>query len=321
MSMMSDASYDDDPATMQLAMQLESITGQLRRDVIGAVTAIKSSAHNISQQHIEEERLRAAEHAAALQQNVTALQAVVSQKNKSLERVEDLLDGILNMYGRTRARFDRKHTLRQTWHAWWDQIRRTRHIRSRVEYIHRVHDMTTKRRVFFSWRSTITQDRDARYLKEAEEQLRTSAETAAVEARADLVHCQTELSAAKQRLAAEEENRFVLEEKLKAAFMKSVVALNHEALSVLRGGDAFATKPQQQQHDQDKDQTHPPHMTSTSSTSVAPAHSMIEDVSVPTAPHGSGAGHHQPKMLQSAPRVTLNPNHPLVRLRQSQMQK
>jgi len=280
----------------ELILNLESITTRLRHDVLGTIAAMRKNALNDSQQQLEEERAKALEMQQRLGSQITSLQALASSKSKALERQDVLLDRLLDMFLRTRQRNTARESKVRVFEGWVQYTRRIRHVRARVGYLQKLHRATTQRNVLMSWRVVAAKEAYEKKASEAMGIYQKKFETSMLKARADITELQTSLAEANQRLAREEEERAILEERLRSAFLRGVVALNNEALGVLKGGISSAAPTPQ------------PMAVQAAAPVVAAPTVVIPPPPKVAAPQTAATP--APGMIM--PRVVINPNHPLV---------
>lgn len=229
-----DMTATEDATMITLAQQLDEHTSMLRQSVLDAVLKMRGKMSNQAKAMIDGERSRTIETERQLLQQVEGLQHLLKERMGDLETERALSERlVVTMQRQARRRRTQalaKEGLRR-WHEYACEARRRERM---CKHLIEVRRERQARQAFSAWRFEVLTAKHRQQLEDQDGKHRRSTARLESEHQTAQNAMKLEMMAITEKLSDEERRRAILEERLKAAFMRGVCALNMEALQVLR---------------------------------------------------------------------------------------
>jgi hypothetical protein len=224
----------EDVTLIHLAQELDEHTNKLRKSVLDAVRQMRGKITTQATDMIDAERGRSRDFERRLLSQIDGLQRLLDQRTKELESERNLSERLVlqrqAQVRRRRVQALAKEGLRR-WHEFvQDQKRRER----LCAFLSKTRRERIARQTFNSWRHEIQRQKHAATIELVTGEHRRATARLQSEHQTTENASKLEMIAMRENLSKEEERRAILEERLKAAFMRGVCALNMEAMQVLR---------------------------------------------------------------------------------------
>jgi hypothetical protein len=233
---------EEEASLLNLSRDVDGLITDLRKNVLDAVQGIRQRINAQCMDLLENERNERREHERRLLAQIENLQFVLREKDAELDKLRLINDRLIQRSksqhtGEAATRKLAKEALRQ----WHQHVVQTKYRKRLGEHLSQVRQEREIRQAFTSWRLEAQRVKYEEAKEKMEGEHRRTVTKLTNEHHSAENKMQLEMLAMKDQLSKEEEHRAILEERLKAAFMRGVCALNMEAMSVLKNtGDAGA---------------------------------------------------------------------------------
>lgn len=235
-----DIQGSEDSTFLHLTHDLDAHIGNLRKDVLEAVGSIRSRIYQQAGDLIERERAGCRENERRLIAQIEGLQDLLGKRTAELERCAALNERLVAQRQRQCVRRRQRALCLEAVRRWHDLVASKKRRERICEHLVAVRRDKELRTAFFNWRLDSQANKFKEWKEKAEGDHRRALTRMSNENHTSENKMKLELLAMREQLQKEEERRAILEERLKAAFMRGVCALNMEAMQVLRnsGGEA-----------------------------------------------------------------------------------
>ena len=233
----------EDATMLSMSQELDQHTSALRKGILESLASMRQRIHQQASDLIEGERNIARENEKRLLQQIENLQSLLAVRTQDLQEERQLSEGLLSMHQRQKVRHATQMMEREAFLA-WRQLLRDRKQRERMcAHLTSVRHERQSRILFFNWRLEAYAQQQKETIERLEGEQRRNIARLTNENHTSENKLKLEMLALREDLKKKEESLQILEERLRASFMKGVCALNMEAMHVLRGpqGTEFDT--------------------------------------------------------------------------------
>ena len=224
----------EDTSLLVLAREIDEHTGNMRNAVLHSIASIRNRIHQQTAEIMDRHREASTATERRLIHQINNLQDLLEKKENDLAKERSLSEKLLVMHQRQKRRHATQLLAVEALRAWRTVVREKKQRERLCAHLEQQRSDKEARAVFTGWRlEAIRQKNEAQHEQLVSDhrrliaKLQQEAQTAENKLKLDILSW-------KEKLAKEEEHRGLLEEKLKAAFMRGVCALNLEAMQVLR---------------------------------------------------------------------------------------
>lgn len=224
----------EDATLLSLSHDIDRHTSQLRNDVLHSIAAIRTKLHQQTAEAMEHQQLLAQATEQRLLQHIEQLQSLLEVRTSELAREKQLTEKLIGAQFAQKRRQRQREAATEALRAWHRLVAREKEVNLIAEKAVKDRQEREARSAFATWR---LQSLKLKYEKSLEKTIgdhHRAVAKATHERQAFENASKIEILALKEKVNQEEDRRAVLEEKLKAAFMRGVCALNLEAMQVLR---------------------------------------------------------------------------------------
>jgi len=228
----------DDTTMIALSQEIDQHTANLRNSVLQSVANIRYRINLQAAEAIEHHHTvtHATEQRLTLQ--VGNLQDILETRTAELERERQVSQKLQDFLYALRKREKDKDAAVMALRAWRDYASRQKRLEQAGKLLSQRKQEREARAAFHAWRLQSLKNKFETQMAKQASDHRKEMLKAVASHQASENASRIEILALKEKIAADEEQRGALEEKMKAAFMRGVCALNVEAMQVLRGGVA-----------------------------------------------------------------------------------
>lgn len=226
---------EEEITLLELSNELEEVTGRMRRAVIDMVHRARDRLHDAAARELELRRAaQDLEHQQLIEQ-LDNMQALNVKHAQDTEDKQEFCDKLLAILFRLRGTNKEKSLMRRCLRAWHSIISRDSWVDRMGDYLEQQRERLLLRRVLQGWRNDA--GRSSRDRKLANIRSLHDAELQRISADADLTSSaqKVELLGCKDQIARANEEKAILQERLKSHMMRGMCAMNAEATMLLRG--------------------------------------------------------------------------------------
>jgi hypothetical protein len=224
----------EDSTLLSLSHDIDRHTSQLRHDVLQSIASIRSKLHQQTAEAIEHQQIISQATEERLIQQIEHLQSLLEVRTSELARERQLTDKLISAQFLQKRRQRQREAALEALRAWHKLVSREKELNLIAEKAVKESQERKARAAFAAWRLQSVKLKYEKILEKTVGDQRRAAAKSTHERQALENASKIEILALKEKVSHEEERRAVLEEKLKAAFMRGVCALNLEAMQVLR---------------------------------------------------------------------------------------
>jgi hypothetical protein len=235
-----DILQNEDATLLALSQEVDDHSSQLRRAVLETVRSMRAKLHQQAMDIVEGERGRSRDNEKRLLEQVDRLQKLVDQRTNDLEREREFSERLLVMHKRQRDRLRAQALVQEGLRRWRGEVRSRKHCERAFAAIVNRRKERLLRAVVVEWRMVTMKETFRAAVERVDGEHRRNIARLTADHQTSENAMKLEVLSMKESLAKEEERRAILEERLKAAFMRGVCALNMEAMHVLRGAGSAA---------------------------------------------------------------------------------
>lgn len=224
----------EDTSLICLSQDIDVHTNHLRNAVLQTVAAIRTKIHIQTAEALDRQRERSFDTERQLLAQIETLQDLLTIRSEELRIVSEKHERLLALHQEQKLRAHTKAVAQAALRRWRDLVAKKKRNEMACETLIAQRNERQSRQAFTAWRlASLKQKSDSLLAKTVAEHRR---HTTKLQHEHQAVENQLRMEslALKEKLSAEEQRRDLLEEKLKAAFMRGVCALNLEAMQVLR---------------------------------------------------------------------------------------
>ena len=230
----------EDTSLICLSQDLDAHTNHLRNAVLQSVAAIRSKIHVQTAESLDRQRERAYDTERQLLAQIDNLQDLLAIRTEELRVVTEKHERLLTLHQEQKLRAHTKSVAQAALRRWHELVAKKKRNAAACDKLIAQRQERQSRHAFTAWRlASQKQKADDLLQKTIADHRRTTAKLQ-LDYQATENQVRMEALSLKEKLAFEEQRRDVLEEKLKAAFMRGVCALNLEAMHVLRSAAGAA---------------------------------------------------------------------------------
>jgi hypothetical protein len=224
----------EDTSLLVLSREIDQHTSDMRNSVLHSIASIRNRIHQQTAEIMDRHREASSATERKMMQQIDNLQDLLEKKERDLARERSLNERLLAMHQRQKRRRATQDLAVEALRAWRNIVREKKQRQRLCDHLVQHRTEKEARAVFAGWRlEALRQKAEAEQEKTANDHRRQIAKLQQ-EAQSSENRLKLEVLGWREKLAKEEEHRGLLEEKLKAAFMRGVCALNLEAMQVLR---------------------------------------------------------------------------------------
>lgn len=224
----------EDATLLALSQDIDHHTSQLRNDVLQSIASIRSKLHQQTAEAMEHQQIVSQATEQRLIQQIENLQGLLETRTSELARERALTERLVDAQFVQKRRQDQRDAALGALRAWRAVVKRERDLKLIGDKAIKERQERDARNAFVTWRLQSVNMKHEKVLEATVAEHKRSSTKATHERQAAENAAKIEILALKEKVAHEEERRALLEEKLKAAFMRGVCALNLEAMQVLR---------------------------------------------------------------------------------------
>lgn len=225
---------NEDTALITMAQELDVHTSQLRKSVLDTVRLMRAKIATQATEMIDTERSQSREQERRLLSQIDSLQRLLDSRSRDLESERALNERLVSMVQAQRRRQRTKDLAAEGLRRWHAHVTEKKRREKMCDHLMAVKKDKEARHAFNAWRFEATRQKHEATVDKLTGDFKRQLAKAQSEHQTMENATKLEMLSMKESLAKEEERRAVLEERLKAAFMRGVCALNMEAMQVLR---------------------------------------------------------------------------------------
>lgn len=224
----------EDTTLLTLSQDIDLHTTQLRNNVIQSIASIRSKIHAQTAEAMERQQAISFATEQRLIEQIENLQQLLEVRTTELVREKILNEKLIEMrFSQKRRERQREAAVRalRAWHRFVSEDKERRRVAERA-----IRDRQEReaRSAFTAWRLQAQRHKFEKTVEKMTQDFQRANSKAMHTHQAAENAAKMEIFSLKEQIAQEEDRRCILEEKLKAAFMRGVCALNLEAMQVLR---------------------------------------------------------------------------------------
>jgi centrosomal protein POC5 len=233
-----DIVQNDDIALIGLAQDLDEQTANLRISVLNTVKNMRGRITSQATAMIDGERATSRDRERSLLTQIDQLQRLLTQRTADLDQERALTERLIQRHQTQAKRRRQQELAREAFQAWRTETVEKKRREKMCQHLLSVRRDKAARQLFNTWRVGALRAKQAEKVEKLEGECRRAKAKQAMEHQSSEGALKLEMLAMRDQLSKEEERRAILEERLKAAFMRGVCALNMEAMTVLRNTPA-----------------------------------------------------------------------------------
>jgi hypothetical protein len=219
---------------LAMANRLDEHTTQLRKSVMDSIGAMRLRLHQQASDVIEHERDISREQERRLLEQIENLQKLVDLRTQQLNHAQLLNERMVGLHQQQRARWRTQALAKEALQKWRDNVQKKKYRETLREHLSNTFRKQHLKQVFTDWRIQALSQKYQEKIDKLDGGHRRQMASVLNEHQTTVNQMKLEMLAMKEQLQQEEERRGILEERLKAAFMRGVCALNMEAMQVLK---------------------------------------------------------------------------------------
>ena len=219
--------------------RLDTLISQFRNESLKEFLTVKRSILHEQITTVDSEKKRCNALLSTKQDEIEHLREELEGLNKSNFKNESQKEALATALGVLKLKKSAKDLATRAYLAWSEYHHRAQHKKRTKNLMSRVYRRAVINYTFLPWKQNWKVFHQTKQQKQFNERLEYEKSEISMHYNKEIEMLRARLAEAERKITTEEEEKIMIQENLKKAFMRGVCAMNFEAMSILNPGQGF----------------------------------------------------------------------------------